>query len=67
MLLNPMTRPNYKGKRLTVTMPDEIYAYIEALAAQETRTNSQAALVLIQEAIAGREGKDKLMPSSRET
>jgi hypothetical protein len=50
-----MSRPNYKGKRLTVTMPDEVFSYIEALAEKETRTNSQAALVLLQEAIAARE------------
>jgi hypothetical protein len=45
----------YKGKRLTVTMPDEIFSYIESLAQKETRTNSQAALVLLQEAIAARD------------
>lgn len=53
-----MTRPNYKGKRLTVTMPNEVFDFIEALATKETRTNSQAALVLIQEAIAAREEKE---------
>lgn len=51
-----MSRSNYKGKRLTVTMPDEIFSYIESLAEKETRTNSQTALVLLQEAIAAREG-----------
>lgn len=50
-----MPSPTYKGKRLTVTMPDEIFSYIEELAKKETRTNSQAALVLLQEAIASRE------------
>lgn len=50
-----MSPPNYKGKRLTVTMPNEVFSYIEALAKKETRTNSQAALVLLQEAIAARE------------
>lgn len=55
MLQNTMTRPNYKGKRLTVTMPNEVFDFIEELAEKETRTNSQAALVLIQEAIAVRE------------
>ena len=54
-----MSRPNYKGKRLTVTMPEDVFSYIEALANQETRTNSQAALVLIQEAIAVRENFKK--------
>jgi hypothetical protein len=53
-----MARANYKGKRLTVTMPDEVFTYIETLASQETRTNSQAALVLLQEAIAARELRD---------
>jgi hypothetical protein len=50
-----MPSPTYKGKRLTVTMPDEVFDYIEKLAAKETRTNSQTALVLIQEAIKARE------------
>ncbi len=54
-----MTRATYKGKRLTVTMPDDVFAYIEALANKETRTNSQAALVLLQEAIAAREAENK--------
>ena len=52
-----MPRNVYKGKRLTVTMPDEVLSYIEGLAKKETRTASQTALVLIQEAIAAREGK----------
>lgn len=54
-----MPSPTYKGKRLTVTMPDEIFTYIEELAKKETRTNSQTALVLLQEAIATREAKQK--------
>lgn len=50
-----MPSPTYKGRRLTVTMPEEIFTYIEELAKKETRTNSQTALVLLQEAIAARE------------
>lgn len=42
-----------------MTMPDEIFTYIEELAKKETRTNSQAALVLLQEAIAARENNQK--------
>jgi len=54
-----MPSPTYRGKRLTVTMPDEVFEYIENSAKEETRTNSQAALVLIQEAIKAREkGKE---------
>ncbi len=49
----------YKGKRLTVTMPDEVFFYIQDVAEKETRTNSQAALVLIQEAIAARQQHDQ--------
>lgn len=56
--------PTYKGKRLTVTMPDEIFSYIESLAQKETRTNSQAALVLLQEAIAARERSQESIKTS---
>jgi hypothetical protein len=56
--------PTYKGKRLTVTMPDEIFSYIESLAQKETRTNSQAALVLLQEAIAARERSQENIKTS---
>lgn len=43
-----MPRNVYTGKRVTVTMPEEIFEIIEKLAKEETRTNSQTALHLIQ-------------------
>ena len=43
-----MPRNVYTGKRVTVTMPEEIFEVIEKLAEEETRTNSQTALHLIQ-------------------
>lgn len=43
-----MPQGQYVSKRVTVTMPDEIFEIIEKLAKEETRTNSQTALHLIQ-------------------
>ncbi|MEO1431223.1 MAG: hypothetical protein AAFS12_01620 [Cyanobacteria bacterium J06632_19] len=46
-----MGKNEYVGKRITVTMPEEIYNVIEKLAKEETRSNSQTALHLIQAGI----------------
>ena len=43
-----MPQGQYVGKRDTVTMPEEIFEIIEKLAKEETRSNSQTALHLIQ-------------------
>lgn len=43
-----MPQGQYVSKRVTVTMPDEVFEVIEKLAKEETRTNSQTALHLIQ-------------------
>ncbi|MEM7556032.1 MAG: hypothetical protein AAF378_18425 [Cyanobacteria bacterium P01_A01_bin.84] len=43
--------PKYAGKRLTITMPEEIFTYIETLAKDETRSNAQMGLTLIKEAL----------------
>ncbi len=46
-----MGRNEYKGKRVTVTMPTEVFDALEKLAKKEVRSNSQAALLLIQEGL----------------
>jgi hypothetical protein len=46
-----MGRNEYKGKRVTVTMPSEVFDALEKLAKKEVRSNSQAALLLIQEGL----------------
>jgi hypothetical protein len=51
MLIAQMGRNEYKGKRVTVTMPTEVFDALEKLAKRETRSNSQAALFLIQEGL----------------
>ncbi|MBD2255332.1 ribbon-helix-helix domain-containing protein [Nostoc parmelioides] len=49
--------PKYKGKRVNVTFPVEVYEQVAGLASDETRTVSQMVVVLCQEAIAAREKK----------
>ncbi len=46
-----MPRNEYKGKRIMVTMPVEVFEALEKLAKTDTRSNSQAALVLILEGL----------------
>jgi hypothetical protein len=46
-----MPRNEYKGKRIMVTMPVEVFEALEKLAKADTRSNSQAALVLILEGL----------------
>jgi hypothetical protein len=55
-----MPRNEYKGKRITVTMPTEVFEALERLAKKEVRSNSQAALFLIQEGLKQR----NLLPES---
>jgi hypothetical protein len=49
-----MPKNEYVGKRVMVTMPLEVFEALEKLAKGETRSNSQAALVLIQEGLKNR-------------
>jgi hypothetical protein len=51
MLIAQMGRNEYKGKRVTVTMPTEVFDALEKLARKDVRSNSQAALFLIQEGL----------------
>jgi hypothetical protein len=46
-----MPKNEYKGKRIMVTMPVEVFEALEKLAKTDTRSNSQAALVLILEGL----------------
>jgi uncharacterized protein involved in propanediol utilization len=46
-----MAKNEYKGKRIMVTMPVEVFESLEKLAKADTRSNSQAALVLILEGL----------------
>lgn len=46
-----MPKNEYKGKRIMVTMPVEVFEALEKLAKADTRSNSQAALVLILEGL----------------
>ncbi len=50
-----MARNEYKGKRIMVTMPIEVHEALEKLAKADTRSNSQAALVLILEGLKRRQ------------
>lgn len=43
--------PKYAGKRLTITMPEDIFTCIENLAKEETRSNALMGLTLIKEAL----------------
>ena len=43
-----MAKNEYAGKRITVTMSEELFNAIEAMAKEETRSKSQTALHLIQ-------------------
>jgi hypothetical protein len=51
--------PKYKGKRVNVTFPIEVYEQVAALGSDETRTVSQIVVVLCQEAMGAREEKHK--------
>jgi hypothetical protein len=51
MLIAQMPRNEYRGKRVTVTMPTEVFDALEKLAKREMRSNSQTALFLIQEGL----------------
>ena len=44
----------YKGKRITITMSQEIYEAIETLANKETRSNAQMGMLLIKEGLENR-------------
>lgn len=46
--------PQYKGKRVMVTMPEELHEEVEKAAETETRTKSQMIVVLVQEALFNR-------------
>ena len=49
-----MSTPKYKGKRIHVTCPQDIYKLFSELARKESRTDSQMMLVLAKEAMISR-------------
>lgn len=52
-----MTADKYKGKRITITFPPEVYEQIAKLADNEHRTFSQTTVVLCIESLKSREEK----------
>lgn len=50
-----VTADRYKGKRQTITFPEEMYEIIEGLAKEETRTFSHQVVHLITEALRARQ------------
>lgn len=57
MSANPT--PRYKGKRINLTVPLDLYEKVEKLAEEETRPVAQMFLRLAQEGFEARKGKDK--------
>jgi hypothetical protein len=53
----PDPTPRYRGKRINLTVPLELYEKIEVLAKSETRPVSQMFLRLVQEGYEAREDK----------
>lgn len=49
-----MANPKYRGKRIAVTCPQNLYDVVDELASKETRTVSQMVVVLMQEALQAR-------------
>ncbi len=49
-----MSSPKYKGKRIYVTCPQNLYRILNELARKESRTDSQMMVVLAKEALSAR-------------
>jgi metal-responsive CopG/Arc/MetJ family transcriptional regulator len=54
-----MTVDKYKGKKLSVVFPQEVFQEIEELSEAETRSMSQMVVQLVKEALSSRKNKAK--------